>query len=272
MRRGADSEVAIRCAGLREGGVRGLRANGGGQRADGDARPVVLLREVHGNHGLRVWSNELSQRRRGLVIREVAVVSRDALLEKARVGARREHALVMVALKRENAHTGEQLERAVSQHARVRAKTEGIRLVALAAIEAQAKRIRHVVRGGEGAHAHPARLELIRITHELERQLREVLASARGAGRGDKTPLILVAEDGEAAHVVRVLVRDDDAADAIHVDAQLVRAAEELPAREAVVDKDGTGGALHHGRIALRAAGQNVKVHLRHHRRAPSCM
>ena len=34
-----------------------------------------------------------------------------------------------------------------------------------------------------------------------------------------------------------------------------IRAAEELPAREAVVDEDGTGRALYYGRIALRAAG-----------------
>lgn len=255
LRGGADGEVAVRRAGLREGGVRCLRANGGSKRADGDAWAVVLLREMHGDDGLRVRPDELAQRRRGLVVREVAMVSRDALLEKARVGAGREHARVMVALERKNAHAGEQLERAVSQRACVRAEAEGIRLIARAAVEAQAERVRHVMRGGEGAHAHTARLELVRVPHELERQLREVLAPARGAGRGDEAALILVAEDGKAAHVIRVLVRDDDAADAVHVDAQLVRAAEELPARETVVDEDGTGRALYYGRIALRAAG-----------------
>ena len=161
----------------------------------------------------------------------------------------------MVALERKNAHAGEQLERAVFQRARVRAEAEGIRILARAAVEAKTKRVCHVVRGGEGAHAHAARLELVRVPHELERQLREILAPARGAGRGDEATLILVAEDGKAAHVIRVLVRDDDATDAVHVDAKLVRAAEELPARESVVDEDGTVRTLHHGRIALRAAG-----------------
>ncbi len=156
------------------------------------------------------------------------MVACHALLEDGGVGAGGEHALVVVALEGQDTHVPQQLERAVAQHARVGAVAQAVGACARLAVEAQAKGVGHVVRGGEGAHAHAAGLELVCAVHQLKRQRGEVPAPAGGAGRGNEPAGVALAEDGEAAHVVAVLVRHHDAANAVHVDAQLVGAAQQL--------------------------------------------
>lgn len=169
----------------------------------------------------------------------------------------------MVALERENPHAAEERHRTLPKHARVRAEPQGVSAILGRAVKAQAKWVCHVVRGGKRPHAHAARLELVGGSHELKRQRREVLAAACRACRGHEPSLVLVAEDGQAARVVAVLVCHDDAPNAVHVHTQLVGPAHELAARQAVVDEHGALRSLHHGSVALGTAREDVQVHER---------
>ena len=63
--------------------------------------------------------------------------------------------------------------------------------------------------------------------------------------------------------MVAVLVRHHDAANAVHVDAQLVGAAQQLAAAQAVVDEDASLRPLYHRGVALGPARQNMQVHER---------
>ena len=97
-----DGEGAILTGGadVKVGGIarapeRGARAelvvefgsDGRGERSHRQARPVVLLGDVHGHHMLRALAHEGGQGLGGLRIGEVPAVGGDAVLQVARIGA-----------------------------------------------------------------------------------------------------------------------------------------------------------------------------------------
>ena len=103
--------------------------------------------------------------------------------------------------------------------------------------------------------------------HDGEGQRREVWAGGGRARGGHELALEVVAEDGEPAHVIGVLVGEKDGADVAHVQPELLRPGEKCPARDAAVHEHGPLGPLYDGGVSLGAAGQDVQVDLGGHGR-----
>ena len=208
---------------------------------------------MEGHDGLRVLGHEQRQGVRGLVIGEVAGVAADARPQPRGVRAVGEHLDVVVALEPEDADAAQLAEGLRREVAGVRAPADGILYLAVRVEhgEAQAKRVGHIVRGGKRRDDHAGEAERLAVRDEREREAGQGLCAAGGAGRREELAVEVVAEHREAARVVGVLVRDEGVRDAVEVAAAGVRAAHELAARDAAVDKDAALRALDHGGVSL---------------------
>ena len=119
--------------------------------------------------------------------------------------------------------------------------------------------------GGERPDAHAGELDLVGPPDELERQLRQVAPRGNGARGGKEPTLKAVAEHREAPDVVGVLMREHHRNGPLHVHAKLSRAGEKRAPRDAAVHQHEPARPLHHGGVALRAAGKDVQVYLGRH-------
>ena len=246
LRRAADGEAAVWRAGLRRVALQGPCPHGRRQRADGHAGPVVLVREVHGHHGLGVRSHQRPQRLGRLVVGEVARGPAHALPELGGIGAMGEHPLVMVRLEREDARVGEGRHGLGPQLARVRAEAERV----ICRGKPEPHGVRHVMGGGERLHAHSRQVKRVRVAHQLKGERAEIAPRGHRPRRGQELAVKVIAEDGEPAHVVGVLVREKDGCHAAEVQAQRIGAPPELAPRNPAVHEHAAARPLHHGRVA----------------------
>ena len=112
---------------------------------------------MHGHDGLGVLVHEVAQRLGRLGVREVPVVAAHARLEERGVGARGEHALVVVGLEREDAHAKERVCGLGREHPGVGAVPQRV----VVGLEAEAHRVADVVACGEQPDVHAGKVELV---------------------------------------------------------------------------------------------------------------
>ena len=68
---------------------------------------VVVLRHVHGRHGLKAVAEKGCELFGGLFVRKMSFVGSDTLLDYLRVGSFAQHLRVVVAFEGEQSHVGE---------------------------------------------------------------------------------------------------------------------------------------------------------------------
>ena len=153
----------------------------------------------------------------------------------------------MVALERDDACAAQRLLCGARQHARVGYVTDGV----VRALKAKAHGVHHVVRGGEGLHLHAGDLKGVAGVYLAKGHAGQVLALLGGAAAGIQLALPAVAPYGDAAHVVSVLVGQDQRPHVLLGQAQLVHALERRFARQAVVDHDEAFWPLDQRAVAL---------------------
>ena len=127
------------------------------------------------------------------------------------------------------------------------------------AVEPEADRVHHVVRGGEGADRDARDLEGYAGDELAEGELVQVSARARRADARIQLDREGAVPHGDAAHVVGVLVGEQQGAHVVLVEAEGVHACEHLAAGKAVVDHDEALRALDQRAVSLRPASQDVQ-------------
>lgn len=177
------------------------------------------------------------------------------------VGPAIEHADVVVGFECEDAATGQRLIRLGREHARIGAISQRI----ARALETESHGIAHVVARVEYLHGHAGDPDRVAGLDQIAWQLCKIASRGDRARRGVEPELGMIAEHRDARHMVGVLVREQKRLHAAHIDAERVRAGDELAPRDAAIDEHRALGSLDHAGVALGSARQDMQMDLRFH-------
>ena len=180
------------------------------------------------------------------------------MLEARRVGAAHQHVEVVVGLHHQRAAAGELLHHVLGDAAEIRGDSEARAAVG----EGVLHRLARVVGHRERVHLQAADGERrvgLDVAHQHGGEiLRQPLRRAAREVDGNR---IALGEACDAAHVVVMLVGDDDGGDVARREPRALEAHPRLAHREAAIHHHPRGAALDHERVARAAAAQRSEAH-----------
>ena len=231
------------------------------RRLPRDVRRVVLPAQMREHEALRAVFIQLRQQLRAGDVRKVPAFGEDPALERIRVRPRAQHADVVVRLDHREVDAQQVLFDLGRDRAEVGRHGDGL---AVRSPDAEAEAFRTVVRRAEGAHAHAAELQL-----PLDRVRRErAVEHAHGferrqrTGRRKNRDIVFGGKNAQAAHVVGMLVRYENAADGQRVDAAALQNVDGLARATPHIDQKAR--RFRADKIAVSRASAVQRPKLRH--------